>query len=230
MALLHKAELHPTKLELLTGWLPAQPWMPSRVDDHGQAEPLERVAAFRFDDPAGEVGIETLLIQSGDAPVVQVPLTYRAAPLAGGEQWLIGTMHHSVLGERWVYDASGDPVYASALATAILIGSSEAAQYYEVDGRREAVPSTARVVGSGTVDAQVDPIRSLEVENGPVTTVVRAGVITLTILRTPTTASGLPTGQAPHEPTPAPTGTATVATLTATWDGHPQPVVLATAG
>lgn len=230
MALLHKAELHPTKLELLTDWLPAQPWMPSRVDDRGQAEPLERVAAFRFDDPDGEVGIETLLVQSGDAPVVQVPLTYRAAPLAGGEQRLIGTMHHSVLGERWVYDASGDPVYATALATAILTGGSEAAQYYEVDGRREAVPSTAQVIGSGAADAHVDPIRSIEVENGRVTTVVRAGIITLTILRTPTTVSGLPTEQVQEQRGAAPTGTATVGTLTATWDGHPQPVVLATAG
>lgn len=215
MALLHKAELQPTKLELLADWLPAQPWMPpATADDRQPAAPLERVAAFRFDDPDGEVGIETLLVQSGDAPIVQVPLTYRAAPLAGAEQWLIGTMHHSVLGQRWVYDASGDPVYATALATAILTGGGEAAQYYEVEGKRQPVPSTAHVTGSGTADARVDPIRALEVENERDTTVVRARAITLTILRMPTTASAVAAGQ----------------TLTATWDGHPQPVVLATAG
>jgi hypothetical protein len=216
MALLHKAELQPTKLKLLADWLPAQPWMPpATADDRQPAAPLERVAAFRFDDPDGEVGIETLLVQSGGAPIVQVPLTYRAAPLAGAEQWLIGTMHHSVLGQRWVYDASGDPVYASALATGILSGGGVATQYYEVEGKRQSVPSTAHVTGSGsgTADARVDRIGALEVENETDTTVVRAVAITLTILRTPTTASAVAAGQ----------------TLTATWDGHPQPVVLATA-
>jgi hypothetical protein len=214
MALLHKAQLQPTKLELLAGWLPAQPWMPPAADDK-QPAPPERVAAFRFDDPDGEVGIETLLVQVGDGPVVQVPLTYRAAALAGDELWLIGTMHHSVLGQRWVYDASGDPVYAAALATTILTGGTEAAQYYEVDGRREPAPSTTHVggSGSGTADVRVDPIDTLEVENGRDATVVRAGAITLTILRRPTTASAAAPGQ----------------TLSATWDGHPQPVVLAIA-
>jgi hypothetical protein len=43
------------------------------------------VSAYRFDDPAGEVGIETLLVRRGAGPVLQVPLTYRGAPLAGAE-------------------------------------------------------------------------------------------------------------------------------------------------
>ena len=34
-----------------------------------------------------------------------VPLTYRGAPLAGGEADLVGTTEHSALGTRWVYDA-----------------------------------------------------------------------------------------------------------------------------
>jgi hypothetical protein len=218
MALLHKAELHPTKLELLAGWLPSQRWMPPAPDEK-QPAPLERAAAFRFDDPDGEVGIETLLVRAGDGPVVQVPLTYRAAPLAGAEQWLIGTMHHSVLGQRWVYDAPGDPVYATALATAILTGGTEAAQYYEVDGERTPVPSTARVRGSGRPDAHVGPIGQLEVENGQDATVVLAGALTLTIMRTPTVPSGAVTER------PSTSG----ATLIATWDALPEPVVLATA-
>ena len=40
-----------------------------------------------------------------------MPVTYRDAPLPGADAWLIGTMDHSVLGKRWVYDGVGDPVY-----------------------------------------------------------------------------------------------------------------------
>lgn len=77
MALLHRANLHPTKLELLAAWLPGRSWF------HGQdTADLVRVAGYRFDDPAGAVGIETMLVKAGDGPVHQVPLTYRGAPLA----------------------------------------------------------------------------------------------------------------------------------------------------
>src|SRR5690349_21374341 len=99
MALLHKATVTPTKLELLAGWLPGRRWHQSASGE------LERVAAFRFDDPAGAVGIETMLVRFGDGPVHHVPLTYRDAPLPGCDNWLIGTAEHSVLGKRWVYDA-----------------------------------------------------------------------------------------------------------------------------
>src|SRR5258706_8514918 len=114
MALLHQADLQPTKPELLAVWLPPRSWY------QGPATPaLKRAAAYRFDDPAGEVGIETILVQAGGGPVYQVPLTYRGAPLDGADRWLIGTTEHSVLGRRWVYDATGDPVYASTLASTI---------------------------------------------------------------------------------------------------------------
>lgn len=67
MALLYQAELHPKKLELLTAWLPTRLWY------RGSAAPiLRRVAAFRFDNPAGEVGIETLIVQVADGPLLQV--------------------------------------------------------------------------------------------------------------------------------------------------------------
>ena len=96
MAILHRATLVPSKLELLEEWLPRQPWFT------GSAAGLERVAGYRFDDPAGEVGIETLLVRAPGGPLVQVPLTYRAAPLPDGARWLVGTLEHSVLGTRWV--------------------------------------------------------------------------------------------------------------------------------
>jgi hypothetical protein len=80
---------------------------------------VELVANYRFDDPAGAVGIEGLLVRRA-GEVFHLPLTYRAAPLGGAEAHLVTTMEHTVLGPRWVYDAAGDPValgcYAAALA------------------------------------------------------------------------------------------------------------------
>ncbi len=132
MALLHRATLHPTKLQLVTAWLPGRTWYqgPDTAD-------VVRVAGFRFDDPAGAVGIETMLVAAGDGPIYQVPLTYRDAPLDGGDEWLVGTAEHSVLGRRWVYDACADPVYAAALVDAIFAGAGQAEEFFEVDGRRE---------------------------------------------------------------------------------------------
>ena len=54
-------------------------------------------------------------LDSGDRlDVVQVPLTFRGAPLEGHEHALIGTATHSTLGERWVYDGVHDPVFVRA--------------------------------------------------------------------------------------------------------------------
>jgi Maltokinase N-terminal cap domain len=162
MALLHRATLQPTKLELLAGWLPDRPW--SRVP---AGAPVERVASFRFDDPAGAVGIETMLVRAGDGPVHQVPLTYRDAPLDAGDRWLIGTTEHSVLGRRWVYDACGDPVYAAALAGAILTGTGQAEELVDVDGRLERREPAMTVTGSGSGDAPVPAVsRVLRVDEG----------------------------------------------------------------
>ena len=77
MALLHAASIRPTKIEMLRAWAPTQPWFTG--DDEG----LEQIGAYRFDDPDGEVGIETFLVRSGDGPVLQIPVTYRGEALAG---------------------------------------------------------------------------------------------------------------------------------------------------
>jgi hypothetical protein len=116
---IHTATLTPGKLELLAEWLPSQNWFTGDVGD------LTRVAAARFVDPDGEVGIETMLVGAGDQ-TFHVPLTYRGAPLADREAFLVGEMHHSVLGPRWVYDASGDPVYRAELRRVITEGDHEA--------------------------------------------------------------------------------------------------------
>ena len=64
------------------------------------------------------MGVETLIVadEAGAEPVVyQVPLTYRGEPLGSADHALVGTMEHSVLGRRWVYDGPHDPVYAAQL-------------------------------------------------------------------------------------------------------------------
>lgn len=113
MAIIHNTTLKPTKLELLTTWLPARPWYVGT----GTPE-LTRAGGFRLDDPAGEVGIEFMVAvdASGPEPVSYlVPLTYRAAPLPGADHALVGTMEHGVLGPRWAYDGVHDPVLRAGL-------------------------------------------------------------------------------------------------------------------
>ena len=111
MAILHqRATLTPTKLELAAAWLDRQ--------GLGSGE-VELAGSYRFDDPAGQVGIEALLVRRA-GEVFHLPVTYRGAPLDGAEAHLITTLEHSALGRRWVYDAAGDLValgcYAAALA------------------------------------------------------------------------------------------------------------------
>ncbi len=205
MALLHRADLTPSKLDLLNAWLPTRSWYA------GPAAPdLTRVGAFRFDDPAGAVGVETLLVQAGDGPVLQVPLTYRDAPLDGAEQWLVGTTEHSVLGHRWVYDAAGDPVYAATLAHTILTGAGQAPEEFEVDGVRQVRANSLQAVGSGAAfSGTVAGV--LEVSDGDPTRIA-AGSLALTVIRV-LSDDPVDAGEAP--------------TLTATWPGQATPRLLA---
>ncbi len=119
MAVVHNTTLVPTKLELLTDWLPTQPWYVSR----GRTPQLVKAGGFRLDDPDGEVGIEFMAVADGDV-TYHVPMTYRAAPLPGHEDALIGTAEHGVLGTRWVYDGVHDPVLVAQLV-ALLQGKAE---------------------------------------------------------------------------------------------------------
>jgi hypothetical protein len=132
---------------------------------------LTRLGSFRFDDPDGEVGIETILVASEGA-VFQVPLTYRGSPLHSADLCLVGTMEHSFLGTRWIYDATGDPVYASALAATILTGQPQAHQSFEVDGRLELIPESVHLRSTWTPDTKV-PVIGLAVPDtvGDVTTI-----------------------------------------------------------
>ena len=141
--------------------------------------------AYRFDDPADEVGIETMLVGTADGPVHHVPLTYRAAPLDGADDWLVGTTEHSVLGTRWVYDGCADPVYAAALAHAILAGGGQAEQYFEVDGRREVREPTVTIAVSGAGDADVPPVGAVRRVVDEDNTTIVTDSVDLVVVRRP---------------------------------------------
>ena len=99
MAIVHRATISPTKQEIATAWLDAHDW--------GGVGPVVVLGSYRYDDPAGEVGVESLVVRRGDDHF-QLPLTYRGAPLEDVEE--VSTMEHSVLGSRWIYLATSDPV------------------------------------------------------------------------------------------------------------------------
>ncbi|NEE40410.1 1,4-alpha-glucan branching protein, partial [Streptomyces sp. SID7982] len=87
----HRTTVTPTKLELITGWLPQQKWYagPAGTPD------LTSAGGFRLDDPAGEVGIEFMVVvdtAAGEPVAYLVPLSYRGAALEDApDEALIGT-------------------------------------------------------------------------------------------------------------------------------------------
>lgn len=227
MALIYDAVLRPSKTELISAWAEAQPWF---AGDAGTE--VTRVAAYRFDDHDDEVGIETLLVRAGDGPLLQVALTYRGAPLAGAEAHLIGTMSHSVLGERWVYDALGDPIYLAAVATAACTGGHEAEQFLaradDRDGNnqhatgRVRLELTAKVLGSGSPGSAVPPVDSpIVTRHGLGVTVATTGTLRVVLQRN-LGASAAPAGAT------VTTDAAPTATLSGTWADQPTPRLLVT--
>jgi hypothetical protein len=99
MAIIYRAQLSPSKTEILRSFLEARSW--------GEAGELDVLGAYRFDDPAGEVGIECHLVRVGET-IYHLPLTYRGAPLEDAEDAFVAIMQHSMLGERFVYDGLAD--------------------------------------------------------------------------------------------------------------------------
>jgi hypothetical protein len=193
MALIYtQASVTPSKQELLNRWLPARSWF--------SGSSAEKVAAYRFDDPAGEVGIEGIVLRTDDGTLVHQVVTYRGEALADAEPWLIGTTDHSVLGRRWVYDVAGDPVGLTALYAAIVTGGRQADLV--ADGASEASPPSMTVLGSGTPGAHVGEFAAVtSVEEGPVT-VVHGGSQEVLLVRV--VGGSLPDG---------------VSTLTGEWPG-----------
>jgi hypothetical protein len=145
MSLIHRTTLKPTKLELLTEWLPSRPWYQGAAG----LPSLTKAGGFRLDDPAGEVGLEFMVAANGST-AYHVPLTYRGSPLAEISDALIGTLEHGVLGRRWVYDGTRDPVLVRQLM-ALIQGEAEPQAQSQSDTQDPTVlswPAANRALGS----------------------------------------------------------------------------------
>lgn len=191
MALIHRATLDPSKLDLLRAWLPSRPWFPPGAE-------VESLGAYRFDDPDGEIGLETFLLRAGDV-VLHVPLTYRASAPDVPDEHRLGSTEHSVLGTRWVTDGCADPVWVQAAVAAALTGGTQAVEEIEVDGRLHPREPSATAQGSGTPGAPVPTVGRLAVQDGSTTTRVDAEGVVVHVVRV--------LGEAPEGSS----------TLTATW-------------
>jgi hypothetical protein len=202
VARFHHATITPTKAELIAHWAPTQSWGPPAD------VPIEVIGSYRFDDPDARVGMETFLIAAAGT-LLHIPLTYRDEPLDGAADALIVEMQHSVLGNRWVYDGLGDPRFVVMLAAVAMTGQGEALGMAVYDGRWHIAPTHVRIQGGGWTQERV-PVDRFEIRDHDTTAVVlRNDRFELTVFRRPV-------------PGPRP-----AIGLTATWDGHPNPVVLA---
>jgi hypothetical protein len=199
MAVHHPATIVPTKMELLQAWVPDQPWA-------GDADVslLTKLGSFRFDDPYGDVGIETHLLGTPDGQVLQVPLTYRGEPRPSARDSLITTMTHTTLGDRWVYDGCHDPVYVSALVATILTGGREADLFMATDSGLVPEPVSTHVRGSGSLSVdELPPVTAPVVTQKRTTTRMEAGlVVRLFRVPTPGTVAAMLTGTWPGQTTP----------------------------
>lgn len=116
-----------------------------------------------------------------------------------------------MLGQRWVYDACGDPVYVAVLSDVLFRGAGQAEEFFEVDSQLQRHESTMTIASSGGgPDAPacgVGPLRRV-VEDDP--TLIVTDDAELALLRC-------------LDGRTAPAGV----TLTCTWSGQPTPVPLA---
>jgi hypothetical protein len=180
VALLHpRAQLVPSKQEVLDAWLPSRDWW--------DGVRRTTVGALRFDDPAGEVGLEGFVLGAegpgATAPDLFVPLTYRAEPLDGAEEHLVATMEHSVLGRRWVYDACADPVFARVLAHVVLTGGRGGdREFTDEAGASHVEPTSVQVHGDGSAESAPEVSEARPHDEGDVT-VVDAGPLQLVVAR-----------------------------------------------
>jgi hypothetical protein len=209
------ATIVPNKTDLLRRFISSESW--SRSVDAGS---LSRVGAYRFDDPDGEVGIETHLVEVAEGKLLQIPFTYRNAEMPGGQEFLIATAEHSVLGTRWIYDGLGDPVFLSALATCILCGGRQADLENITDSSFErAEPKTlvSETLVSGTGVKAVSPSlvgRPVYSRVGA-TTIICSGALQLTVLGEPEVGKSIQASG--------------VERLVGTWPGQDEPTTLALA-
>ena len=113
-----RTTLPPALRELLGAWLPGQRWFPVK----NAAFTFQPTGGLRLaDGPAVGAEFEVLIVavryptaDGNRTDVVQVPLSFRHAPLAGAEPALIGEMPAGEQDRRWVYDGVHDPAFVAA--------------------------------------------------------------------------------------------------------------------
>ena len=153
--------------------------------------------------------MEGFLLTDTDGHTTHVPLTYRGRPLEGAQQHLIGTLEHSVLGARWVYDACGDPVWIAALASTIINAGTEAEEWLDVGVTLERREPQVRVKGSGKPGTVLPLMGAVHQREDAEFTTISGVFGELVVVRR--------VGAEPE----------CRQTLTATWDGRARDVVLA---
>ena len=119
------ATLSPTKDEIL----------------HQQFGPVTSIGAFRFVDPNGKVGIETLLVRETDGALLQFPVTYREQRISDTHE--VGTTEHSHLGTRHITKVVADPVAVTEIIRVILEGDTNVQ-------RSDGKTSPYKIRGTGT--------------------------------------------------------------------------------
>ena len=119
------ATLSPTKDEIL----------------HQQFGSVTSIGAFRFVDPNGKVGIETLLVRETDGALLQFPVTYREQRISDTHE--VGTTEHSHLGTRHITKIVADPVAVTEIIRVILEGDTNVQ-------RSDGKTSPYKIRGTGT--------------------------------------------------------------------------------
>lgn len=172
MPVIHRgATLTPHFRDFLPAWVARQVWY------RGTGVPsLRPVGSYRLEDSAGQVGIETRLV--ADGPVLyQIPMTYRGAPRDGAaDADLIATAEHSVLGTRWIYDGTTDPVWAAEVLNLVR---------EEASAERSTGPGVGTTEASGrrladaelTADTVVVELKRVLGPGGPAIEAGAAGVL-----------------------------------------------------
>lgn len=201
MGLFHVATSKPTKIDLVTNWLPTQPWAP--VGDSR----VEVLGSCHFDDPEGDVGMQLFILSVADT-VLHVPLTYRAAALGDAEDALLGTIEHSVLGVRYIYDGLRDDTFIRSLVGATLTGQGNALGMLHHEGRWLVSPATLRLHGGGWGYERAPVDRLATVEPTADRVEFRSDRFELDVFRRPTSQAQPPIG------------------LSVTWQGQTTPVLI----
>lgn len=211
MALMYDADLDPTKQQVVEMLLPTAQWF------DGDPAGARIVGHYRFDDPAGEVGIEGQVVVTGDGTHWHVPLTYRGEPCDEAQGGFITNMSHSELGTRWVYDACHDPVAVTVLARALASGADQAVEE-PAEGGEPLDPGVAAHGTGSSAAGDLPAAESVRPTPSAGTTWIDAGSI-----------DGGPWRlEVVHRLATAGSSGAQGEALVATWPGQSAPVVLAT--